>query len=650
MSTTTAEKLKSLAAKVSPTALPWLLVVMISTLVYALVLLTPIPRQIGLIFRYEFTSTVFLLLILFSAAYLFEGWTGQLLKILITLLVFAMPLSGLWAGGSSEPSIIGGLLPYSDASNYYNDALRLLSGWDFQSLATRRPLFTVLLSAVLWLTGRNLQLTLAVLVLLTTLGTVLAANRLKLAEGPYAAILFSLLVFLYYRRFIGTTLTEHYGLLSSLLGFTFLLRGLLDNRPRLVLSAILMVSFALNARAGTMFLLPALVVWTGFEFRAEKPFSWKWSFWAALAALSGFAANYFLFRLLSSSNTALFSNFSYTLYGLARGGLSWTAIFNEHPELVNLLPAKQSARIYQLALDLILTRPGLLVQGALKAWTAFFDFRSAMSLFGFVGGGDVYFYAMKSGASAGLYVLGRAFIMLLGLVGIVRIAIYRKRQRIFVLAVWSGILLSVPFVPPWDADRMRAYAATIPLMLYFPAVGLAWIAQLFKIPALRKTPSVALQLRVEGWFAGGLIAISLLFPALVLGFRQPLHFPAPVCPSGNAHILVGISSGSYLSVEPDASNGKTWLPRISQNRYISSMHDLPDYDVTQFLEGISVPKIVTYSVDLRTGSGYWLLIDPSQLSQPIPGQYAICGELLAAPGALRPALNVMEVEKINTNN
>ena len=371
MTSTAAEKLKTLAAKVGPVAFPGLLVVIISTLVYALALLIPIPRQVGLILRYEFTSTVFLLLILFGAAYLFKGWIGQLLKVLITLLVFALPLSGLWAGGSSEPSIIGGLLPYSDASNYYIDALRLLSGWDFQSLATRRPIFPALLSAVLWFTGRNLQLTLAALVLLTALGSVLAASRLKIAEGPYAAILFSLLLFLYYRRFIGTTLTEHYGLLGGLLGFVLLLRGLLDKRPRPVLAGILMYSFALNARAGAMFLLPALVVWTGFEFRGEKRFSWKWSLWAALAALSGFAANYFLFGLLSGPNTALFSNFSCTLYGLARGGLSWTAVFSEQPELVNLLPAEQSARIYQMSFDLIRTRPDLLVHGAVKAWGTF---------------------------------------------------------------------------------------------------------------------------------------------------------------------------------------------------------------------------------------------------------------------------------------
>ncbi len=51
---------------------------------------------------------------------------GLLLSLSSMLILFALPLSALWATGLSNESIIAGLLPFSDAAGYYNDANRLL--------------------------------------------------------------------------------------------------------------------------------------------------------------------------------------------------------------------------------------------------------------------------------------------------------------------------------------------------------------------------------------------------------------------------------------------------------------------------------------------------------------------------------------------
>jgi hypothetical protein len=50
---------------------------------------------------------------------------------------------------------------------------------------------------------------------------------------------------------------------------------------------------------------------------------------------------------------------------------------------------------------------------------------------------------------------------------------HRRLVRLQV-AAWAGILLSVPFVPPWDADNMRAYAATLPFIAALPMLGLSY--------------------------------------------------------------------------------------------------------------------------------------------------------------------------------
>ncbi|HWU40616.1 MAG TPA: hypothetical protein VN203_23465, partial [Candidatus Acidoferrum sp.] len=51
---------------------------------------------------------------------------------------------------------------------------------------------------------------------------------------------------------------------------------------------------------------------------------------------------------------------------------------------------------------------------------------------------------------------------------------HRRPLPLLIIAAWAGILFSVPFVPPWDADNMRAYAATIPFVVALPIMGLSY--------------------------------------------------------------------------------------------------------------------------------------------------------------------------------
>src|SRR4030042_4916472 len=127
------------------------------------------------------------------------------------LILFALPLSALWTTGLSNGFVIGGLLPFSDAALYYNDANRLIEDGMFSAFSTARPLFIGFLAVVLKLTGGNLKLTLAILVLITALAICLATMQVRRSIGAAPAAVFMLVCFLFYRRFIGTTVTEHLG-------------------------------------------------------------------------------------------------------------------------------------------------------------------------------------------------------------------------------------------------------------------------------------------------------------------------------------------------------------------------------------------------------------------------------------------------------
>ena len=66
------------------------------------------------------------------------------------MLLLALTLSFLWTSGFSDNFVIGGLLPYKDAKNYFLGANLLLNGCLIRNAgqALGRPLFSGFLSSV----------------------------------------------------------------------------------------------------------------------------------------------------------------------------------------------------------------------------------------------------------------------------------------------------------------------------------------------------------------------------------------------------------------------------------------------------------------------------------------------------------------------
>ncbi len=237
---------------------------------YGLLLSLPIPQQLGLSVRYDFTVILIPIIGLAFLALLPAGWKGTLPGLGLVLGLFALTVSGLWTSGVSEPSILGGLMPFSDAAGYYSDARRLLEGQLFSSFSSRRPLFAGMLSALLWLTGRNLQLTIAVLVAVTGIACYLLVREVQSTHGTLAATLVMVVLFVYYRRFSGTTLTENLGFPAGALALALVWRGAGQKKRGYVFGGIFLLTLALNARAGAFFVLPVLVIWAAWVFREQE--------------------------------------------------------------------------------------------------------------------------------------------------------------------------------------------------------------------------------------------------------------------------------------------------------------------------------------------------------------------------------------------
>jgi hypothetical protein len=399
-------------------------------------------------------------------------WFGAALTCFFVALGSAT-LIATWRSGYSDGSIIAGLLPYSDAAGYYSDAQRILLGYPVSSFSSRRPLFPSLLSILCAGSGNRLPLTLWLLLVMVaaSLGYATAVLR-RSWEHWFVPAVFAVLMWLFYRRFVGATMTEHLGLALGLLGFAWLWQGAERECRRSAGCGLFLLTLALNARAGAMFVLPAAAVWTATSFAGEGR---KWSGKMLVISLgiiaAGFGCNLLVLTVAGGEQSGAFSNFSYVLYGLVHGG-DWTLALEKHPELKLLSEQERTARIYTLAFEEVARRPLSLLAGAVKAWVLL-----PVAWFSYVVSQKAY---LKSAFALRMFMTA---LLPLGLYFFVR---NWKESPTARLLGWAllGIVASAPFVPPWDADGGRIYAATVPIMAM---VGIFGLAQIF--PGLRPHPS-----------------------------------------------------------------------------------------------------------------------------------------------------------------
>jgi len=91
----------------------------------------------------------------------------------------------------------------------------------------------------------------------------------------------------------------------------------------------------------------------------------------------------------------------------------------------------------------------------------------------------------------------------------------RRDEALWISLFGCGVLLSIPFAPPWDAG-ICPYAVTIPFQAFLAALGVAVCARC--VCALLKIPDVP----AEASSPSVMPAASLSFSVLVLALATPL--------------------------------------------------------------------------------------------------------------------------------
>ena len=567
--------------------------------------------------RTGFGVTMLLAGVTLYLAFRIPNRSGNLIGMASTLSLFAMPLAGLWASGQTQSTVLSGLIPLNDAQLYYTDALRLMDGTAFSTFSARRPIFAGLFAVLLSITGRNLMAALAILTAITGLACYFTVREIQRTHGAEVAAFILLVLFLFNRAHSGISMSESLGLALGSLGFGLLWRGASTKSLLYIWTGLLATTLALNARAGAFFVLPILILWTGWLLRENKLIPWKVLFISASAVVLGFVLNLALTRLLAVPNGVPFANFSYTLYGLASGGKSWAYVFQANPELLGIPEPEQSKRIYQLAFDLMRTNPMQTVQGALFNWKMLFS-DSWYNIYTYIGGEN---WKINNILVWSMYILC--------IIGIFAWTRNRKDPiQSLVMACSIGVFISVPFLPPTDAYRMRPYAASIVIFGALPALGLTYLIS--KIKFLHRAdhiPDENLEASSKSLFAYSLILvlITVFGPILIRSIARPHPIQLASCVSGSTAIAVRFDKGTFINLKRQSDSFLDWMPNYHISLFWKNAHSLPDGNMINWAGSIEPTNTVFLTLDYLLHQDVMIVV-PTKLL-PKPGTFIqMCGQ------------------------
>jgi hypothetical protein len=530
--------------------------------------------------------------------------------------LFALTLSYVWTSGFSDNFIIGGLLPYKDAKNFYLGAELIRYGLPVvrAGQATERPLFPSFLAAVLFFTGQNLKLTIGIIVQLMGVGLFVAARQIRNSFGALAGAIFTAFLYFYIMPWVGYTMSESLGFVAGCFAFSLLwLTAARLNWIDLLLG-LLTLLVAVSARAGAFFIFPMLAIWAGWIRRGETRISVK----AAVYVLGCIVAGYFLFnsvysRFLGIPLGSSFSNFAYTIYGQVRGGTGWHSAIED-------LGTRNPSIVYQEAWKFFREHPLSLFIGFAKAYREFFGFATG-NIFPFMGEGWQYWFNLIAW-------LGAVTLMVIGLIRLFKDI--HSRHSSLLLAGFLGTFLSIPFLPPIDGGT-RFYAGTVPFFYVIPAVGISLLMkekQPGMIPDVHRRAEV-MSLR---FVSAAMIAFATILPAFlfVIG-HKPAHV-IPQCSPDQKPFEIQVDPGSYIDLVLGGSC--TGIPEVCLDKFETNNIEKSTDDFYQELSSLirddntSVRLIPGF--DLLAERFRYVYISHVKLSgDPSPGLMSGCAVLIS---------------------
>lgn len=622
--------MKKSLSRVLATILSYLLSVFALFGLITTLVLVPMPRQFGLIFRQEIyiLPLVFILvLFVFSIRALFLKRIGYALLIAF----FFIPISGLVNSGSSDQYILGGVIPWSDAFTNHLNALRFLYGGVMNQSTALRPISAVFYDLILVLTGQDFLALYLIVTFLTGLSTVLLVRKIETSFSGIAALFVYINAYFYIRQFAGTFMTEPVGFFFGNFAFLFFIKGILERHQGSFIFASFLLSLSLNARPGPMFVLAAVGLWYYFAFLKGEKRRFRYASIAFIAMLLPFAFNELTARLVTNNAPLVNRQFAEFAYGMCLGGKSGydTMFMGEMTALDGA--ANPTGELIRLCGETLRNHPENLWISVREIFRVliFDPDRGAFSYFD--GDNDLLIKTFR--------------FMLMGLWTIGAFLIFRTRRKPlfgFLFYAGLGFLLSQLIVPPFAAFRMRYHASVIVLPAFFAAIPIErFYVRFFK----KKKPPV------PGETTGNLdvaksshesdravVVISALCSVLTLAApfwikAFPLRAPEiePIqCAENEVSLFTRVDRGSYFYMIHQENLHAEHYPDFRLAYVRHNFHDTASQEMFGFTDAIEDETAVFRGLDLNTYQDA-LVFAPLELISGHDGFVQMCGNWIEPP-------------------
>jgi len=565
---------------------------------------------------------------------------GEILGAGVIFLAFFQMLWIPWSTGETTYFSIGGYLPWSDASWWFSGGLHLLLDGKLEGLSATRIVNEVFLAALLGISGERLQLALILRAILIAAATFLFVREVAYRLGIASAAVTTIVMIAFIGRFVRTMMSEPTGFLYGILGASLLLAGADDQKPRLFAAGVFLISLGLTARPGPFFVLPLLVLWAGRCFRGEGRFGIKPTVWAAAGLASGVAVVALLNRLCTLPGTVPFSNFAYTLYGLAEGGQPWT---NALSQLKNVPGSLATAATTQ-SLAKIRANPILFVAGM---WSFVLRFLKDQLLY-------VNSYPWECCSAYKYAQWYRApFVVLQAIALIYALRPNRSKIEELCLLTFVGCALSSAFTF-WDADAYRTFASTNALQALFVGLGAWAVCRALSIRAIVDRHFVSLTTTAV-LFSITIVALSLSTPLIATIVR--LHtrsgrVSASWCAKESTPLIIDLGRSSpFLRILPPGSSA--FVPNVGEDKFLQDK-TFNGIGIAQKLAGLRSGDLLVVAHDLSglndstvASENYpvWLIM-PSAAGLATPAVYRICAtkDDIPTKWGVQPVFTAQKIE------
>jgi hypothetical protein len=420
-------------------------------------------------------------------------WSGFPIAACAFVLCISAMSAGIVRPGDSNAMNIGGLIPFSDANGHIAAAYDQARDGIWITFAQRRLLASAFRSVLLFFGNYSLPAMMILQACLFAAAACFAAYRVAMWRGIWAATAFFGLTYIYARYFVPTALTEPLGLFWALLSVGFFVEAFRTGsvKPALVAFAITLV--ALMTRMGSMFTIPALLIWLVWQFGQGIAAKLRIGVVSIGILLGVLGMNTLLQKAYGTSQGSTGSNFAYVVCGLSMGTV-WTGCPAKLAAEGVPLPADEATaarQLYALAWQNFSAQPQIFFKRLADGVEAFASQFPDVIWQG---------YGMAIAEPDWLF---RNVLTAISLIGFLYIAARRANsvELTFWALLWASIVASSSIV--YFDDGTRTLAASHPLMALFFAMGLS-----SPMLAPREVPSPSQSSR---YGALGLIVTAALF-------------------------------------------------------------------------------------------------------------------------------------------